>query len=58
MTTMLHLKIEIIFFLTILGAYNINNVEKILWFMQPDNFWFSLSVIPDFLKALTIAKSF
>lgn len=58
MTTMLHLNIEIIFFLTILGAYNINNVEKILWFMQPDNVWFSLSVIPDFLKVLTIAKSF
>lgn len=30
MTTMLHLNLKIIFFLTILGAYNINNVQKIL----------------------------
>ena len=58
MTTMLHLNLKIIFLLTILGAYNINNVQKILWFVQPDNSCFSLSVIPDFFKALTIAKSF
>ena len=30
MTSVLHLNLKIIFFLTILGAYNINNVQKIL----------------------------